>query len=41
MMLMVVKIMTDAAADVCGHDYSSAKFFYTEPINLNKAHLTK
>ena len=45
MMLMVVKIITDAvaaaAADVCGNDYSSAKFFYTESISLNKAHLTK
>ena len=24
-----------------GKDYSGAKFFYTEPISLNKAHLTK
>ena len=24
-----------------GKDYSGAKFFYTEPISLNKAHSTK
>ena len=24
---------------IIGKDYSGAKFFYTEPISLNKAHL--
>ena len=26
---------------IFGKDYSGAKFFYTEPISLNKAHSTK
>ena len=26
---------------VNGRDYSGAKFFFTEPISLNKAHSTK
>ena len=37
-------IMYDAIHPVSfslGKDYSGAKFFYTEPISLNKAHSTK